>query len=124
VTVRRWQGFGLDRLYLDSPDGARVGWVDLASDRPGAAVRAKAVELRQSEPVWTLLARVAGGHTQERAWCIGARGEEKVGKELAKLGPDWRVLHSIPLGDHSPDVDHLVIGPERPFLAQRQESLP
>jgi len=86
-------------------------WVDLANNRPGAGVRAKAVEMRQSEPVWTLLARMAGVQTEESAWRVGARGEELVGNELAKLGPDWRVLHSIPLGDHGPDVDHLVIGP-------------
>jgi hypothetical protein len=55
------------------------------------------VELVQSKPVWTLLARFAGVHTEERAWRVGARGEELVGKELAKLGPDWRVLHSIAL---------------------------
>jgi hypothetical protein len=32
-------------------------------------------------------------------------------KRLAKLGHEWRVLHSIPIGDRGTDVDHLVIGP-------------
>jgi hypothetical protein len=102
-------GFDKEAVGAKSRDGGGA-WVDLAGNRPGAGVRAKAIELRRSEPVWTLLARVAGVHTEERAWRVGARGEELVGKELAKLGPDWRVLHSVPLGDHGPDVDHLVIG--------------
>jgi hypothetical protein len=77
-------------------------------------VRAKALEVRRDEPVWTLLARVAGVHTEERAWRLGGRGEELIGKELAKLGSRWHVLHSIPISG-SADIDHLVIGPAGVF---------
>jgi hypothetical protein len=55
---------------------------------------------------------------EERAWRIGADGEERVGRVLAKLvkrHPEWRVLHSIPVGVRGSDIDHLVIGPAGVF---------
>ena len=66
---------------------------------------------RQAAPVKTLLARVLGVHTDERAWRIGADGEEAVAARLAKLGGHWRVLHAVPVGDRGSDIDHVVIGP-------------
>ena len=53
-------------------------------------------------------------HNEERAWRIGADGEQKVAARLAKLikkDPHWRVLHAIPVGERGSDIDHLVIGP-------------
>jgi hypothetical protein len=61
------------------------------------------------------LARVLGVHTDERAWRIGADGEEEVGRRLAKLGGDWRVLHAVPVGERDSDIDHVVIGPPGVF---------
>jgi hypothetical protein len=29
--VRRWRSAGADRLYVNSGDGSRIGWVDLTS---------------------------------------------------------------------------------------------
>ncbi|GAA3533822.1 nuclease-related domain-containing protein [Nocardioides daeguensis] len=49
--------------------------------------------------------------TDERAWWIGADGEQAVAAQLAKLGPEWRVLHAIRVGDRGSDIDHLLIGP-------------
>jgi hypothetical protein len=89
-------------------------WIDLANNRPGASVRSKALEARRSEPVWTLLSRVASVHTDERAWRTGVKGEELVARELARLDSRWHVLHSIPIGDCA-DIDHLVIGPAGVF---------
>jgi len=111
-----WPGRGdVEESSAEATSSATSGsWLDLADNRAGAAVRAKALEARRDEPVWTLLARVAGLHTEERAWRLGAKGEELVGKGLAKLGPRWHVLHSIPIGD-SADIDHLVIGPAGVF---------
>lgn len=60
------------------------------------------------------LARVLGVHTDERAWRIGADGEEKVAIQLAKVAkkdPRWRFLHAIPVGHRGSDIDHLLIGP-------------
>jgi hypothetical protein len=65
--------------------------------------------------VRTLLARVLRVHTEERAFRVGADGEEVVGKRLAKLGPSWHVLHAVPVGDRGSDIDHVVIGPPGVF---------
>lgn len=62
----------------------------------------------------TFLARALGVHTEERAWRVGADGEEKVAAQLAKLvakDPRWRVLHAVPVGENGSDIDHVVIGP-------------
>lgn len=87
---------------------------DLASRRAGAMAREQAVALKQAAPVRTLLARALGVHTDERAWRIGADGEEKVAVQLAKLAskdPRWHFLHAVPVGENGADIDHVVIGP-------------
>jgi hypothetical protein len=87
---------------------------DLAQRRAGAMARERARAARQAAPVRTFVARVLGVHTEERAWRIGADGEEKVATQLAKLAhkdPRWRYLHAVPVGENGSDIDHLVIGP-------------
>lgn len=87
---------------------------DLAHVRAGAAARAQAAAAKEAAPVRTLLARVLGMHTVERAWRIGADGEELVAARLAKLArkdPRWKFLHAVPVGDRGADIDHVVIGP-------------
>lgn len=87
---------------------------DLGELAPGAQARKQAVELREAAPVRTFVARMFGVHTEERAWRVGAVGEEKVADRLAKLvakDPRWRVLHAIPVGERGSDIDHLAIGP-------------
>jgi len=93
---------------------AELEWQDLAGIAPGTQARKQATELREAAPVKTFVARVFGVHTEERAWRIGAVGEEKVADRLAKLvakDPRWRVLHAIPVGERGSDIDHLAIGP-------------
>ena len=88
--------------------------MDLATNQPGAEAREQAQAARDAAPVRTVLARVLGVHTDERAWRIGADGEEKVAAQLAKVAkkdPRWRSLHAIPVGDRGSDIDHLLIGP-------------
>ncbi len=89
---------------------------DLALNRPGEAVRARADEEWQARKdrskFRAYAARVLDAHTDERAWRVGAQGEEKVGPKLEKLIPlGWRVLHSIPVGRRGADIDHLLVGP-------------
>jgi hypothetical protein len=84
---------------------------DLAGNLAGQGVRQKAVEARDEAPVRTALARVLGVHTNERAWRMGAQGEELVGAQLKKLEPAWRAIHSVPVGAADSDIDHVVIGP-------------
>ena len=93
---------------------APAPWDDLASHRAGEMAREQAVALKQAAPVRTFVARVLGVHTDERAWRIGADGEEKVAARLEKLAtkdPRWKFLHAIPVGENGSDIDHLVVGP-------------
>ena len=84
---------------------------DLAQVRAGAAAREQALAVKQAAPVRTFLARALGVKTDERAWRIGADGEEAVAARLARLGDRWKVLHAVPVGENSSDIDHVVIGP-------------
>jgi len=67
-------------------------WEDLASRRAGAMAREQAIALKQAAPVRTLLARVLKVHTDERAWRIGADGEEKVAARLEKARQEGSAL--------------------------------
>jgi hypothetical protein len=84
---------------------------DLAANVAGAAVRAKRDEVNAKAPIMNLVARAFGVKTEERAWRVGAKGEQKVAHELAKLGRPWRVLHAVEVGDRGSDIDHVLIGP-------------
>lgn len=93
---------------------AEARWEDLASHRAGAMAREQALTRKQEAPVKTFVARALGVHTEERAWRIGADGEEMVAAQLhrlAKKDPRWRFLHAIPIGENGSDIDHVVIGP-------------
>jgi hypothetical protein len=86
-------------------------WTDLAANQAGRGVKAEAEAARRANHVRNVVARLLGVHTDAAAWTKGGKGEELVGKRLAKLGPAWRVIHSIPVGTKGTDIDHLVIGP-------------
>jgi hypothetical protein len=89
-------------------------WVDLSTNRAGAEAREQAEAARDAAPVRTVLARVLRVHSDERAWRIGADGEEKVAAQLTRLArkdPRWRFVHAIPVGNRGSDIDHLVVGP-------------
>ena len=90
-------------------------WQDLSQNRAGQAVRERAVELRAEAPVKTFVARVLGVHTDERAYRVGADGEEEVAWRMRKLGDGWHVIHSVPVGEKGSDIDHVVIGPAGVF---------
>lgn len=80
-------------------------WEDLSVRRAGTMAREQAAALKDAAPVRALLARMFGVHTEERAWRIGADGEEKVAVRLAKLAQKdgrWRYLHAIPIGRTAP----------------------
>lgn len=92
-------------------------WTDLASNVPGQAARARAREeladMRDRKGAFlTFLARGLDVKTDERAWRVGASGEETVGGRLEKLrGDGWHILHSVPIGNRGSDIDHVLIGP-------------
>lgn len=117
--VEEEPGAGAARPILHPSEHSPAGpaarpWIDLAAHTPGAQAWEQARTAREAAPVKTVLARVLGVHTEERAWRIGAEGEVKVAAALAKVvarDPRWRVLHAIPVGQRGADIDHLVIGP-------------
>jgi len=95
---------------------AEPAWVDLASNRPGQGVReladAELAAMKERSRVGTFIARTFDMKTDERAWRMGAGGEETVGGRLEKLVKHgWHVLHAVPVGDRGADIDHVVIGP-------------
>jgi len=100
-----------------SGDDGGAGWADLTDNAAGIGVTHEAAWRRQAE-----------GAGADRSWRVGADGEVAVGQRLTELlavswwdrvrrrGPQWRVLHSVPLGDGPGgavrgDIDHLLIGP-------------
>lgn len=112
-------------LLVDEPTEALRAdeiWTDLATNTPGQAARQQALEQwqvrREEKPVRAVLGRLLNVHTDERAWRIGADGEEAVGAQLEKFArkdPRWRVLHAVPVGELGSDIDHLMIGPAGVF---------
>jgi hypothetical protein len=48
---------------------------------------------------------------EARPWYLGAIGERRVAWELRGLAPGWTVLHSVPVGRGTSDIDHVAIGP-------------
>jgi len=46
-----------------------------------------------------------------QSWYAGAVGERRVAEILARLGSEWTVLHSVPVGTKGSDIDHVLIGP-------------
>ena len=97
---------------LASTDPVRAGWRDISGTVAGAAARERAMTERAAQGrVRHVLARMVDAHTDERAWRIGADGEQAVADQLAKLGPTWRVLHAVRVGEKGSDIDHVVIGP-------------
>lgn len=95
-----------------TPPPSPPDWQDLSGTQAGAAARERALAERDAQGrVRGALARLVGAKTEERAWRIGADGEQAVAAELAKLGPAWRVLHAVRVGDRGSDIDHVVVGP-------------
>jgi hypothetical protein len=56
------------------------------------------------------------------SWYRGAIGERRVGEVLSALPTAWTVIHSVPLGTGSRDIDHVVIGPGGVFTINTKYS--
>jgi hypothetical protein len=62
----------------------------------------------------TALGRLLGAsplHPDARDWYDGALGEMAVRTEMDRLDDRWTVLSGVPIGAHSADIDHIVLGP-------------
>lgn len=94
---------------------AAPAWDDLSLNVPGQAARQQAdAELaaqRERSRVGSFIARALDMKTDQRAWRVGAGGEETVGARLDKLTKrGWHILHAVPVGERGSDIDHVVIG--------------
>ncbi|WP_247828324.1 nuclease-related domain-containing protein [Arthrobacter antioxidans] len=86
---------------------------------PGQSVMEELLEVRGHRDPRGPVARAFGLHLLDaasRPWYWGALGERAVGRTLAALGPEWTVLHAVPVGERSADIDHVVIGPTGVFV--------
>ncbi|MFJ7960771.1 nuclease-related domain-containing protein [Streptomyces sp. NPDC096319] len=83
---------------------------DLARNRPGARLLGLIAE-RGPSTAQRLKAKVLRQASDWDTWYTGLDGEQRVGRELARLAPlGWRVLHGIEKSNGG-DIDHLLIGP-------------
>ena len=90
----------------------------LQSRAPGYSVAAKCLEVQvEAELLDPALRTEARTQLADKAWSwyMGAIGEMHVGELLRKLGPQWFIRHSVPIGTGTTDVDHLLIGPPGVF---------
>lgn len=80
---------------------------------PGQALMSALLEERGKTRPRSRLARLVGASpltADALPWYRGALGEIVVGRLLAKLGGEWMVLHSVPVGERDADIDHVLIG--------------
>ena len=81
---------------------------------PGQAAMSACLEIHRNDPERSWLRRVFGASplsTEAWPWYQGALGEARVGRLLQNIGPEWTVLHAVPVGSGDSDIDHVVIGP-------------
>lgn len=88
-----------------------TGRGSLANRDAGTSAREAAKQELAKAPIRSRLARILRVHTDERAWRVGADGEERMGRLLARLPRGWFVFHDLPIGAAGANIDHLVIGP-------------
>lgn len=84
----------------------------------GYEVVRECLTLQQQAVPRSKLGRVFGArplHPDATSWFGGAIGEIRVGELLSRLGPDWTVLHAVPVGTRGSDIDHVVVGPPGVF---------
>lgn len=107
-----------------APDTAR--WT-LRSRGPAHTVSHRCLELQRAARPRGALARIFGLSPllpdAEPAY-RASLCERRVGRILARLGPEWRVLHAVPHGEPGSDIGHLVIGPPGVFTITTSTHLP
>ncbi|QAY72030.1 NERD domain-containing protein [Agromyces protaetiae] len=77
-------------------------------------------DLRARIPAQSLIEKLVelehrGERGEQESWHRGAVGERYVADLLKGLGPEWTVLHSVPVGKDGSDIDHVLIGPPGVF---------
>jgi len=85
---------------------------------PGQSVMSEIIARHRDFAGRSALARFFGVSplaASDRALYRAALGELLVGDALDNLGPEWDVLHVVPVSGVDPEIDHLVIGPAGVF---------
>ncbi len=85
---------------------------------PGQSVMSEIVARQRARPPRSSVARLFGVSplaVGDRGLYRAALGELVVGDTLDNLGPEWDVLHVVPVSAAEPEIDHLVIGPAGVF---------
>lgn len=103
-----------DRVRSDEfrTDGIRRD--DLTTRVAGQSVMAACLAEQDAAPPRSRLAAVFGAASIAQAavpWFQGALGERVTAAYLESLGPEWVVLHSVPVAERGTDIDHLLVGP-------------
>jgi hypothetical protein len=115
----RSTGFAAFRLLRPPADAGVPGrGLCLADRTAGQAVIAETLRIQDEQPSRSWWARLVGADPlsdRSRSWFRGAEGEIEVGQILGRLGPEWTVLHAVPVGAGASDIDHVVIGPAGVF---------
>lgn len=90
----------------------------LRARKPGYAVMQECLAIQSAAPTRTRWQRFWGRdplRPEARSWFKGAIGERDVARALDALGPEYTVLHAVPVGKRSTDIDHVVVGPTGVF---------
>lgn len=100
--------------------GDQIGAVPLTlrARKPGYAVMQECLAIQSATPPRTRWQRFWGHdplHEDARSWFKGALGERDVALALDALGPEYTVLHAVPVGRRATDIDHVVVGPTGVF---------
>jgi hypothetical protein len=85
---------------------------------PGQSIMSEVVMLQRARRRRSGLARFFGLSPlapSSRQLYTSALGELLVGDALDSIGPEWDVLHVVPVDDNTRHIDHLVIGPPGVF---------
>jgi hypothetical protein len=85
---------------------------------PAYSVVSECLRIQSSARRRTVVGRVFGQSpltADARSWYRGALGELRVASILSALGPQFTVLHSVPVSADDSDIDHIVIGPSGVF---------
>ena len=102
-----------------APPAAPVVETPVSDNLPGQSAIIELLRVQATVPARSPLARVFGLsplNAESRPWYEAAVSEIEVGGVLERLGDDWVVLHALPVGAGTTDIDHVVIGPGGVFI--------
>jgi hypothetical protein len=112
-------GFARDPAVGVSASPATADTSSFDDNLPGQSAIIELLRVQATVPPRSPLARAFGLSplsAESRSWYEAAVSEIEVGGALARLDDDWVVLHALPVGAGTTDIDHVVIGPGGVFI--------